>query len=326
VLVAGCRTPLIPVVERGPSTPVWPPRPAAPRIAYVGSVRGAADLGVRVPWWTRTVNALTGRRKGREAFVKPFGLATGDDGSLCVADVGGAAVWSFDIEERGMKRRRRIGKQALVSPVAVARKGDFFYVADSGLGKVLAFDVRGKPVFEIGEPLRRPSGLAVIGDTLWVADSQAHRVLSFDLQGRYRSAIGERGISPGAFNFPTHLATDGKGQLYVTDSMNARVQVFDTDGVLQRVIGSLGDGSGHFSRPKGVAVDAAGRIYVVDALFDNVQVFDREGAFLMHWGAAGEGDGEFWLPAGIAVDARQRILVADSYNRRVQVFQYIGEP
>jgi DNA-binding beta-propeller fold protein YncE len=323
-LMLGCATP----VTRDPGavvSRVWPPPPAQPRVAYVRTIASPADLGVRVSWWSALGNALTGGQRGREAFVKPFGLALDEAGNLCVTDTGAPAVVCFNQARKTCRRWTAIGPVKFVVPVAVAKQDGVIYVADTGLPAVVAFRESGEFLFQIKDRLERPAGLAIGGERLFVADAGAHRVVVFDLQGRYLSQFGQRGREEGQFNFPTHLATTGAGRLLVTDSMNSRVQLFDTAGEFLGVIGSLGDGSGHFSRPKGVAVDQFGHVYVVDTLFDNIQIFDEAGRFLLDVGGAGPGPGQFWMPAGLAISRDNQIYVADTYNQRVQVLRYVGD-
>jgi DNA-binding beta-propeller fold protein YncE len=307
-----------------PAPRVWPPPPAEPRIAFERSIAAASDLGLRESWLGRAASAFTGGQRGREAFVKPFGIALDEAGNLCLTDTGANAVCFFDLERRRCWRWDQAGKVRFVSPVAVAKQDGVIYLADSGAQRVLAFGEDGKLRFQIAAPLQRPAGVVIAGERLYVADSEAHCIAVFDRRGRFQFTFGTRGVGPGEFNFPTHLAADAQGRLYVTDSMNSRVEIFDSSGRFLSEIGSLGDGSGHFSRPKGVAVDDFGRVYVADALFDNFQVFDAAGQFLLDVGAAGSGPGEFWMPAGIAVGRDGRVYVADSYNCRLQVFRYVG--
>lgn len=325
VLAGGCRS-TAPSATVEPMSLVWPRPPASPRIAYVQSISVPADLGVHPATWRKVVNFITGSDRGREAFVKPQGLAVDELGNLCVADPGARAVIYFDLQRGRLFRWEKIGEQDLVAPVSVAVRNGRIFVGDTSLGKVLAFDRHGALAFEIAEGLERPAGLAVTEDRLLVADALLHRVLVFDLQGKRLGQFGDYGTGPGEFNFPTHVAVDNEGKCYVTDSMNFRVQVFGPSGTFLRAFGGAGDSSGRFSRPKGVAVDQLAHVYVVDAMFDNVQVFDGDGRFLLNWGELGEAPGRFWLPAGAAVDSDNRIYVADAYNQRVQVFQYVGEP
>ena len=305
---------------------VWPQSPAEPRVAYVQSIQSPNDAGVRRIGENRMARWLFGTGKDEAQLVRPFGVALDEAGNLCIADPGAGRVCFLDRTRKTWQSWNKIGSLDLISPVAVAKQTNTFYVADSTLRKVLAFDGKGKLLFELAQPMERPSGLAMTGDRLFVADSAAHRILVFEPGGTFLSAFGQRGTGPGEFNYPTHLATDAKGRLFVTDSMNFRIQIFDADGHYEKEIGRLGDSSGCLSRPKGVAVDNQGNIYVVDALFENVQIFNQAGGFLLTVGENGGGPGEFWLPTGIAVSREGQIYVADSYNRRIQVFQSLPQP
>jgi DNA-binding beta-propeller fold protein YncE len=306
--------------------PAWPPPPAESSVVYVRDISRPADIGAKSPFFSRLADWITGvgREKGR--LDKPFGLALDDAGNLLVTDMGAHAVCFLDLSRKKWIRWESVGKTRFMSPVAVARHGSTFFVADSALGKVMAFNEKGKLQFEITRELERPSGLALLGDRLLVTDSQRHQVVLYDLGGKFISKFGRRGSGPGEFNFPTHVNVDAAGRVYVTDSLNNRIQVFDANGQFQRAFGSAGNGPGHFSRPKGVAADRSGHVYVVDAVFDNVQVFDEQGRLLLNWGEAGPAPGEFWLPNAIVISRNNEIYVADSYNHRIQVFRYTGKP
>lgn len=312
--------------SNAPAPPVWPPPPAEPRITYLHSILRPADIGAKSAPLSRLASWITGASSDALALVNPLGVALDEAGNLLVTDTGAGAVCWLDQTRKKWLRWDSFGKTRFNCPVAIARHGKTFFVADSGLGMVIAFDEKGRPQFELTQELERPAGLALSGDKLYVCDSQRHHVVVYDGRGSFLRKFGSRGAGNGEFNFPTHVNADAAGHIYVTDSLNYRIQVFDASGQFLRSIGSAGDGPGHFSRPKGVAADAAGRVYVVDALFDNVQIFDEAGRLLLSWGEAGSAPGEFWLPNGIAVSRDNRIYVADSYNHRIQVFQYTGKP
>ena len=305
---------------------VWPTPPDAPRIVFVRSLLQPTDAGARQSSFRRFANWINGGAKGNETFAKPFGIAVDDADNLCLTDTGANTVSFYDDQKKQWIRWDEINKVRFSAPVAIAKKGKTIFVADSGLGAVIVFDTDGKLLFRIDHELERPSGLVIQGDRLWVTDSQQHCVAAFDLHGKFLSKFGKRGIGPGEFNFPTHIAADSNGRLYVTDSMNNRVQVFDSAGRFQTQIGSAGDGPGYFSRPKGVSVDSFGHVYVVDALFNNIQIFDHTGRLLMDFGEPGSGAGEFSLPNGIAISRDNQILITDGYNHRIEVFRYVGQP
>jgi len=306
--------------------PSWPLPPDDPRVVFVKTITGPADIGHTPGFWHRLGNWITGDTGESENLQKPFGIALDAAGNLCLTDTGAGEVCYCDFARKKWLRWDAAGKIHFRLPVAVAHQNGIFYVADSELGEVLAFHDNGKLAFAVSRPLSRPVGLTIAGDELFVVDSAAHTVFVFDLAGQLRFQFGQRGVGPGEFNFPTHVSTDGHGRLFVTDSMNSRVQVFDLAGKYLSEIGSGGDTSGHFGRPKGVAVDAFGHVYVADALFDNFQIFDLSGRLLLTIGEAGTGIGEFGLPNGIAIGAANQIYVTDCYNHRVQVFKYVGQP
>lgn len=303
---------------------VWPAPPEAPRVAYVQSISGPADVGIKLSAGARALRWVFGSNKEAETLVKPFGVALDEEGNLCITDTGANAVCFYHRTKKTWQRWDRIGNLRFASPVSVAKRSSTIVVADSSLAAVIAFSDQGKLLFMTTNHLQRPAGLAIRGERLFVVDSLRHAVVVFDLNGKLLSEFGKRGARPGEFNFPTHITADSEGNLFVTDSMNGRVQMFDSSGNFKSQLGSAGNAPGHFGRPKGLAVDAFGHVYVVDGLFDKVQVFDRGGPLLLNFGGSGSRPGEFWLANGITISRTNEIYVADAYNRRVQVFKYIG--
>jgi sugar lactone lactonase YvrE len=305
--------------------PAWPPPPAEPRIVYVREISGPADIGARPAALLRWANWITGVSNRRQKLDRPFGLSLDESGNLLVADTGSATVSYLDLARKKWQCWSVVGGFRLLSPVAAVHQGRTFYVADSSLGKVIAFDDTGKVQFQITNELDRPSGLALLGDRLLIADSQRHQIVVCGLDGKLISKFGRRGREAGEFNFPTHVSVDNQRRIYVTDSLNCRIQIFDAAGRFLRSFGSAGDGPGRFSRPKGVAVDQSGHIYVVDGVFNNVQIFDDQGRLLLDWGEAGSAAGQFCLPNAIVINSKNEIFVADAFNHRLQMFRYTGK-
>ena len=305
---------------------VWPPPPAAPRIIFVRQISGPQDIGVRPPSLVRFANWLTGVSNSRQKLDRPFGLALDGEENLLVTDTAAGSVSYLDLSRKKWRHWSTIGDLRLLSPVAAVRHGPIFFVADSALGEVIAFDEKGKVQFVITNELERPSGLALLGDQLLIADAQRHQIVVCDLRGKMISKFGQRGRGPGEFNFPTHVSVDRQHRIYVTDSLNSRIQVFDADGHFLRAFGSAGDGPGRFSRPKGVAVDGDGHIYVVDGVFNNVQIFDDQNRLLLDFGEPGAAAGQFCLPNTIVINSKNEIYVADAFNHRLQMFRYLSQP
>jgi len=323
VFLVGCAGPRQAAPEHA-GTLGWPAPPEDPRVLYVKSFHQPADEGIQTSAFSRFGRWLSGSQ-AEQSLRKPFGIALDENQNLCLTDTGANVVCFYDRAKKKWHRWAQVGKSTFVAPVAVAKRNGMIYVADSGRPGILVFTETGRFLQEITNRVERPSGLLLQGGRLLVTDSKRHSLLAYDLLGNYQSESGRRGLNPGEFNFPPHIASDAEGNLFITDSMNSRIQVFDRDLKFKAQIGSAGDSSGHFSRPKGVAVDTLGHVYVVDGMFDNIQVFDREGKFLLYLGTTGTGAGEFWLPNGIAISGKNEIFVTDSYNQRVQVFQYIGK-
>ncbi len=317
----------VPVHAAQPSaaTNVWPGPPDPPRLTYVQSITRPADVGLKKSGLRRFFGWFIGDDEASNRLVKPFAVALDESDNLCLTDTGANVVCFHDAKRKEWRRWERVGKTRFAAPVAVAKRGDVLFVADSSLRRVIAFDLTGKVRFEITEDLERPTGLAVSAENLFVVDAQTCRVLVFDLNGRPAWQFGARGAGPGEFNIPTHIALTPQGDLLITDSMNSRIVVCDPRGGFKGTLGKPGDSPGHFGRPKGAAADSFGRVYALDALFDSLQIFDRGGAVLLSLGGGGARPGEFWLPNGIAISRTNTIFAADTYNRRVQVFQYVGD-
>ncbi len=310
---------------------VWPLPPERPRIRYLTTYRGLADFKKKTSRWK---TLLLGPDQGRpaEALIKPYGVAAAPDGRVYVTDTVARKVFVFDPTAKTVGFLGESGVGRVAKPIGVAAGDDGrVFVADATLNRVFGYAPDGALAIAIGREgeLENPSGLALDRklQRIYVADSKKHQVLCYSAtDGAFVRAIGERGVDPGQFNFPTNLFVDAQSRLYVADTLNFRVQVFDAEGKVLTTIGSQGDTAGKLNRPKGVGVDSEGHIYVADTSFNNFQIFDASGALLMFVGFAGRDPGEFLLPAGLFVDDRDRIYVADQGNARVQVFEYIKAP
>lgn len=307
---------------------VWPQPPAPARLRFVRSLYGEADIvGKSSNSFWKKLSAFIFGKRAQQLFVRPFGIATSDNGMLAVTDPGLPGVHLF---HPGDKSFRTIGTKEsdapLRTPVGVAfSKRNTVLVADSRLGEIIEFSTDGKVLGRYGKGiLKRPAGIAVRPDDgkVFVVDTKHHRLSIFDQNGKHLNHFGGRGKQAGKFNFPTHLTFDNNSNLYVTDTMNFRVQVFDRQLKPLRQFGHHGDRLGEFSKPKGIAVDSQQHIYVIESYFDHLLIFDNRGRFLLPVGGNGDKPGRFNLPAGISVQ-KDLVYVADSYNRRIQLFKLI---
>lgn len=300
---AGCQQPAT-NLGAFPEPILYPLPPAAPRVAYLTSIDGAAFMGQESKPLARFLFGHDTETAG--TITKPFGLAAADE-TLLVCDTRQNVVHVFDFKNGQAGRMGDTGRGRLLKPVAVAVDDQANrYVADAGRGEVVVFSPEGDPVRALrpsGETEFKPVAVAYRHGKLYVVNASAHRVEVLDPEsGALLQAMGERGSGPGQMLFPNGLAIDAEGQILVTDLLNCRVQVFAPDGRLVRSFGRAGDRAGEFSRPKHLAVGSDGTVFVVDAAFQRVQVFDSQGRILMLFGGPGGEPGSLTLPAGICID------------------------
>ncbi len=327
VVVCGCHQPATEIFPAIEPAMVWPAAPERPRVKLIGALAGSGDLNAARSGGEVFKAALRGPRPPIR-FSGPHAVAYHPQGKLAVADSAGAAVHIANLHARTHVTSYGSKDHRFAAPVGVAWVGDRLFVCDAQLHEIIELDVAGKVVRRFGEDqLRRPVGLAYIPERnqLYVVDGGAHAIQIYDTAGNRQGTLGSRGVGPGEFNYPTHIAFDGVDRLAVADTGNFRVQLLDLDGRSLGSVGRKGDAAGDLALPKGVAFDSDGHLYVVDAQFENFQIFDRQNRLLLSVGREGSALGRFSLPAGLTIDEEDRIWVADAANRRVQVFQYLKE-
>lgn len=305
----------------------WPPAPEKPRVQHLKTFITPEDLDIKKGFFFKVWDFVAGKDTV-DRIVSPHGVVSNGDGKVFVADWGAACVHYFDFEKKKYDRFSKTKEGNLVSPIGIALDGEgLVYVSDSVRRRVYVFD-RTKNKQIIGDDgLKRPTGIAVNPRerALYVVDTAGHRVDIFDLSGRRTGSFGSQGPGDGQFNYPTHIAVDGAGDVYVMDALNFRVQIFDKTGKFITKFGGTGTGIHDFIKPKGIAVDTEGHIWISDSMRNSIQVFDRQGNLLLIFGRIGINRGEFNIPAGLFMDAKNRLYVADSYNYRVQTFQYLTQ-
>ncbi len=322
----GCGKPygqLFPVLER---PLVWPEPPDRPRIRFVGTISTENDLKKEVSW-SEGLGELIFGKKDIGVLLNPYAVVIDEQDNMFVVDTAGGVVHVFGLNTRQYYQFSALMKdETLIMPVALTIVDKNIYIVDSVLHKICVFGPKGKFIFSFGsDHLKRPSGIAydMEREKIYISDAMAHSISVFNKNGDFKHNIGERGLDPGLFNFPTHLWVDKSGNLYVSDTLNYRIQIFSGDGAFLSMFGKHGNRPGNFAHPSGIATDSFGHIYVLDRQFENVQIFDNNGGILMAFGEEGNELGDFWLPAGIYIDSRNRIYIADSFNKRIQVFELI---
>jgi DNA-binding beta-propeller fold protein YncE len=199
--------------------------------------------------------------------------------------------------------------------VADAQQGRVFGYDRNGT-LLLAFGKSGELVYPMGIAIDRRR------NRIYIADSHAHLVRAFNLVGDRLFDIGGEGPAEARLKSPVALALDRDGRIYIVDRQSRHVVLADPEGRLIKRISLGRGTPGDSLRPQGIAVDSAGHIYVADSVNNNILIFGPDGGYITTWGKTGSMSGDFWNPQGLFIDDRDFIYIADRTNSRVQVYQF----
>jgi sugar lactone lactonase YvrE/murein DD-endopeptidase MepM/ murein hydrolase activator NlpD len=181
-----------------------------------------------------------------------------------------------------------------------------------------------------------PFALASVSDGgLVIADAgSSNAIRRLTASGQLSTiAGGTRGFHDGpagaaAFDSPSGVAVDPRGEIYVADTGNDAIRRIAADGSVSTVAGDgspgFQDGPGgtaRFNAPIGVALDRRGALLVADSCNDRIRRVEPDGSVRT---VAGDGvpglvDGpaasaRFDTPSGVFVSPDGRITVADTGN------------
>jgi DNA-binding beta-propeller fold protein YncE len=130
--------------------------------------------------------------------------------------------------------------------IAVGNDGTI-YVSDSNHDRVIAYTNAGKLKWTAGtipagerdveqtgsREFGLPRGLALDGrDNVFIADAFHFAIEAYDKNGHKLGEVGDRGTTPGLFNFPNDIAITNTGVAYVVDRANQRVQAVRIPGLI----------------------------------------------------------------------------------------------
>ncbi len=194
-------------------------------------------------------------------------------------------------------------------------------------------------------PLTAPSGIAVeASGNLYITDLLSDRVLRVDAggilhvfagSGRYGFS-GDGGPAINAdLNGPSHVTTDGDGNVYFSDSANQRIRRVDASGTISTFAGRShfsGDGGPATGAvlfdPSTVASDNQGNIYVADKSNLRVRKVALDGTISTvagngKWGPTGDGgpatEAKIAPPRALLIDPQGHLYIGSSRQvRRVE--------
>lgn len=196
----------------------------------------------------------------------------------------------------------------LLSPTAVALRGNDLLIADSGSGRLWRADLALNTLSPIAGAPVTPGTLVALGpdQSAWVLDGITRQVLRFARDGRllqtWRAAPAAASVAGFA------LADGGATLLVVDDSLRQWIEFRGAGGVALP----------HALPPElrgadGLAV-AGDTVFVLDKTRGAVHALRRDGTVL-----AMLGEGELKQPQAIAADRFARVFVLDAADRAVKL-------
>jgi phospholipase C len=266
------------------------------------------------------------RSIGQPFLNGPYGVATGANGNLWVADTGQDRVVEFT--PAGRLAATFWGELDHPEGIALDAAGDV-WVADTGHDRVVKFSPHGRQVTSFGSPgsgngqFDQPVALTVSssGD-VYVADQNNNRVEELTASGTYVASI--------AVPTPAGVALDQAGDLWVSSPSYAdgnSVYEFSPSGAQLQEFGNTQAGFGDLGDTGGIAVGPDGRIYVAQPDYGWVSVFNPDGSIYTEFGltsSPADGRADLQFPQGLAIGANGQVYVADDGNNRIAEFAPAG--
>ncbi len=224
---------------------------------------------------------------------RPFGVATGPDGSIFIAD--------------GYNNRiRKISPDGIITTIAGNPSGNEL---DNGPAKLI----------KIGAPM----SIALGPDgSIYFAENARHRIRKIDPQGTLSviAGTGLHGLSgdggpakDAKLNSPRGIAVASDGSIYIADTNNHRIRRIDPNGIISTIagVGTGFDGGGYggdggpaaaaqLTYPQGIALDPDGNIYIADTGNNGIRRIGVDGTISRF---AGGGLGGFSGDGGQAANA-----------------------
>lgn len=313
----------------------WPPPPNPPKIEWVGTYSGSADLVERQD---SVLTKFIGVETQKE-LSRPLSVASDGKGIAVVSQTGLGSALRFNFNDKtlgSVADGALDGSIQIISGVTVDGEGNF-YIADSASRKIYVVSAKNVATKVVNvEDIVSSIGFPAIDkkrNRLIIPDPKSAKVVVTDLDGKLLVTIGGKSKDDTiGFNRPTAAAVESDGTIVVCDSFGGVIARFSPEGAFISKFGRRGDGPSDFSLIKGVAVDSEDHIYVTDGRGGKMIIFSTKGEPLLVVGdSKGQVPGKklyiggFNMPQGIFIDQNDRIFVADQLNQRIQVFQYMNQ-
>ncbi len=204
--------------------------------APTGVVACAGEIVVTEPKSGRVValsHDLRVKRVIAGDLDRPTGAACHGEALLIIETAAHRVVTIERDGSRSLLGRRGEAAGEFNFPTAVAVSGETAFVGDTLNFRVQRVDLgTGKSTGTFGVlgdhpgDMPRLKGIAVGSGRVWVSDAHLDQLSLFDSDGHFLAAMGQHGVQPGEFSFPSGLAVSATGRLAVADSLNRRIQIF----------------------------------------------------------------------------------------------------
>jgi hypothetical protein len=207
----------------------------------------------------------------------------------------------------------------LMSPTAVALRGEDLLVLDAGLGRLWRADAMlGTMTAVAGAPTRPDVAIALgIDLSAWVLDPLARQVLRFGRDGRLMQTFGIGAASPAPAAFA--LADNGATLLVADAAAAVWTERRNPAGPVLEILPQREGGA------RATSVDALAlvrdRVFALDRRAGVVHLTQRDGRVLDSWGA-----GALRQPLAMAVDEDERAWVLDGAEPALVLLERGREP
>lgn len=215
---------------------------------------------------------------GKGEFKFPYGIAADTSGKIYIADLTNGNISVFDKE--GTFINYFGSAKDIKSPAGLNIKGNYLYISDIALNKILVYTLDGNKVMEFGTKgqtngsMRSPNAVFMVDSKIYVSDTGNDRVQVFNQLGNFAYQI-DGGNSRVSFLNPRGIAQDGRGTIYVVNNFTSEVFAFDAQGNKIFTFGSTGNNDEQFFLPNGIFIDSQGRIYIADSGNQRIKVYQN---------------------------------------------------
>ena len=218
-------------------------------------------------------------------------------------------------QTRASGRQTIDARVKLVSPVSVAARANYVFIADAGQQAIFRYDRGTQTIREFARVPGMNSRASIHVDralAVYLADPDAGSVLQFDIDGRVVQTFTNATELPQPV---TVTVDDGRAEVLAGDGLTARILVFNRAGGITRAIGAQTTGGVRFGSIAAMTLEAD-QLYVVDRLDRKVYSLSSTGTYRYDFGAE-----ELTQPGAIAADAYNRVYVADNGDNTIKVYR-----